>query len=345
MQRTPQRIDLPIPDGISEVIDVRAPEEFADDHIPGAVNMPVFSDDERAEVGTIFKQDSPFIARKIGAKIACQNIADHLGNHFKDKPQDYSPLVYCWRGGQRSASLATILSAIGWKTFVLEGGYKTYRRMVLEGLEERCPSLNFRVINGLTGSGKTKLLHQLTSEGAQVLDLEGLANHKGSVLGADPGESQPSQKFFESLLWEKISGFDPERPVFAEAESRKVGNLHIPTPIWERLTSSEVTVLKTPLEARVDYLLEDYQHWPESPDQLEGRLDVLRSRYGHETIDAWIAMIRAGEWHDLVRTLLVDHYDVMYSSSTRYPKPAAELQLATVTEPELKQAAAKLLQH
>ena len=345
MRYTPERISWPISDdaGISEVIDVRAPAEFKDDHIPGAVNLPVFDDAQRAEVGTIFKQDSPFLARRRGAAIICKNISRHFENHFNNMPADYSPLVYCWRGGQRSASLATILTAVGWRTRVLEGGYKMYRRAVIDGIESRCPDLNFHVLNGLTGSGKTRLLERIEAHGGQVLDLEQLASHKGSVLGTDPGATQPSQKFFESLLWKAIATLDPERPIFAEAESRKVGNVHIPTPLWERLTTSPIAEIRTPLESRVVYLLEDYPHWPDAPDRLIERLEILRERHGHERIDRWISMIRECEWHDLVRTLLEEHYDPSYSKSTNYPPPDRSIDLPAVTPDELDKAASVLL--
>ncbi len=344
MHQNPERIPWPIPEDVSEVIDVRAPAEFADDHIPGALNLPVFSDAERAEVGTIFKRQSPFLARKLGAQIICRNIALHMEAHFADKPQRYTPLIYCWRGGQRSASLATILAAVGWRTRILEGGYKTYRHAVLDAIAERCPNLTFRVLNGLTGSGKTRLLWKLRERGAQVLDLEDLASHKGSLLGIEPGESQPSQKYFESLLWAALAPFSPDRPIFAEAESRKVGNVHIPTPLWDSLTAAPVTEINTPLDARVAYLLDDYPFWPENPDRLAARLDVLRPRYGHEKIGRWASMIRDALWPELVRALLVEHYDPSYAKSANYPKPLDSLTLASVREAELEHAAEKLLQ-
>ena len=196
MSKPVERIHYPIPEDVSEVIDVRAPAEFADDHIPGAVSIPVFSDAERAEVGTMFKQESPFLARKLGAAIICRNISRHMENHFKEKPPRYAPLVYCWRGGQRSASLATILAAVGWRTRVLEGGYKTYRRAVIDGIALRCPKLTFRVLNGLTGSGKTRILSQLQKRGAQVLDLEDLASHKGSVPRPRPRRNPAVAEIF-----------------------------------------------------------------------------------------------------------------------------------------------------
>lgn len=186
------------------VIDVRSPAEFADDHIPGAINLPVLNDDERARVGTIYKQESPFAARKVGAALVSRNIARHLDEHFADKPKEYRPLVYCWRGGQRSGSFAIILSQIGFRATVLGGGYKTYRGQVMDGLREVSGRFEFRVLAGRTGSGKTRVLREMAALGGQVLDLEELAVHRGSLLGSEPGCPQPPQRLFESLLYQRL---------------------------------------------------------------------------------------------------------------------------------------------
>jgi len=207
---------------IDEIIDVRAPEEFAIDHVPGAINLPVLSDTQRKEIGTIYKHDSSFEAKKIGAAYITANISRHLEQHFADKPRHYRPLVYCWRGGQRSQSLATILDAVGWYVRVLEGGYKAYRQSVLNGLRELPAQFRFIIVGGLTGSGKTRLLQAIRHQGGQALDLEHLANHKGSLLGGQP-TSQPSQKGFETALHSALSKLDPKQPVFVEAESSRIG--------------------------------------------------------------------------------------------------------------------------
>lgn len=224
-----RRVQLPIdPAGFDEIIDVRSPGEFAIDHMPGAINLPVLDDDERRLIGTMFKQDSSFLARRAGSAIICQNIAGMLESHFAALPANHHPLVYCWRGGQRSASLATILDAVGWKVAVLEGGYKAFRRHVLRELANLPGTLGWRVIQGPTGSGKTRLLHALAEAGAQVLDLEALANHRASVLGGLPDRDQPTQRGFETALWQALGRLSPDRPVFVEAENRRIGKLHLP---------------------------------------------------------------------------------------------------------------------
>ena len=210
------------------IIDVRSPAEFAEDHIPGAISAPVLDDEERAKVGTLYKQVSAFDAKKLGAALLAKNFARHVENLFKDKEQTWRPLVYCWRGGKRSGAAAHILREIGWNADTLEGGYKAYRRWVVQQLEEIPQQLEWRVIHGPTGSGKSRLLSALKAAGAQVLDLEDLAAHRGSVLGNLPGRPQPSQKMFESLLLQKISSLQLEKPVYVEGESKKIGQLQVP---------------------------------------------------------------------------------------------------------------------
>ena len=202
--RTLPRYFAPDRPPFDAVIDVRSPAEFADDHIPGAVNLPVLTDEERARVGTIYKQVNPFEARKLGAALVSRNIARHLDEHFAGHPNTYHPLVYCWRGGQRSGSLALVLGQIGFRTTVLAGRYKTYRGEVMDGLREVAGRFTFRVLAGQTGSGKTGVLRELAALGGQVLDLEELACHRGSLLGSEPGCPQPPQRLFESRLYERL---------------------------------------------------------------------------------------------------------------------------------------------
>ena len=237
-----------------EIIDVRSPLEFQQDHVPGAINLPVLSDAERSQVGTIYKQVSAFEARQIGAAMVSRNIATHIEAHFLKKEKDYRPLVYCWRGGQRSESLATVLSQIGWQVNLLNGGYRTYRRMVIETIESRMEDLSFVVLNGFTGVGKTAVLDQLAEMGEQVLDLEGLAQHKGSVFGGDPENPQPAQKQFESLLFQKLREIDSNRVVFLEAESAKIGKLNVPNPLWQKMKQSPVIELNASLENRAKHI-------------------------------------------------------------------------------------------
>ncbi len=297
----------------SEIIDVRSPAEFAEDHVPGAINLPVLDDEERATVGTIYKQQSPFQARKLGAALVAANISRAVSEHFIDKPRDYRPLVYCWRGGQRSMSLATILARIGWPTTVIEGGYKRYRRQVIETLDSIAPQLRLIVVSGLTGTAKTDFLQALRDQGEQVIDLEGLARHRGSLLGPDPQAPQPAQKFFESLLARALRQLDASRPVWIEAESNKIGNLHCPAALWKRMGQARTVELRAPLAARVDYLMRQYDHFLRDPETLKEKIGALRFRHGARQIDEWNAMIDRGDWRNFVASLLEIHYDPAYS--------------------------------
>jgi len=301
----------------SEIIDVRSPSEFAEDHAPGAINLYVFDDAERAEVGTIYKQDSPFKARKLGAALVSANISHWIQTHFLDKSRDYQPLVYCWRGGQRSMSMATILSRIGWETTVIEGGYKQYRKLVIQILDEYPPLFEFIVVSGLTGTAKTDFLKVLSQQGEQVIDLEGLANHRGSLLGPHPETPQPSQKYFETQLAWTFRAFDPARPVWIESESNKIGNLHCPATLWGRMRAARRIELRAPFQARVDYLLGNYAFFVDNPERLKHTIEALKFRHGSEKVSAWNAMIDRGDWREFVASLLQDHYDPAYQASIR----------------------------
>ncbi|MDO9313501.1 MAG: tRNA 2-selenouridine(34) synthase MnmH [Burkholderiaceae bacterium] len=302
-------------EGYDAIIDARSEGEFALDRLPGAVNWPSLNDAERALVGTEYKQISPFVARKRGAALVARNIAMHIERHVLDKPRDWQPLVYCWRGGQRSGSLALVLSQIGFRVQVLEGGYQAYRRAVMKSLEEQPLTLRFRVICGKTGSGKSRLLAELQAQGAQVLDLEGLANHRGSVLGLVPGSPQPTQKRFDSRLWDAMRHFDPARPVWVESESRKVGELRVPERLIECMRASPCVHLDLPIDARVTLLMEDYAFFVNDVPTFCTRLDALRALRGHEVINGWQEAARSGRIESVVRDLLVTHYDPVYLQS------------------------------
>lgn len=298
-----------------DIIDARSPGEFAEDHLPGAINLPVLDDAERARVGTLHKQTSAFDAKKVGAALVARNIATHLDAWFAGKPKGYRPLVYCWRGGNRSGSLTHVLQKIGFAAVQLDGGYKAYRRHVVAELE-RLPALyTFRVVLGPTGSGKSRLLQALAAVGAQVLDLEVLAAHRGSLLGALPGQPQPSQKSFESAIWAALSRFDPARPVFVESESKKIGSLQVPEALIKAMRASPCLRLEVPQAARVALLIEDYAHFLDNPEAINARLAHLVELRGHETVAAWQALSHARAWPELVAALLQQHYDPAYLKS------------------------------
>jgi len=331
-----------------ELLDVRSPAEFAEDHIPGAINVPVLDNAQRAQVGTLYTQASPFEARKVGAALIARNIAAHLEQQLMDKPKNWRPLVYCWRGGQRSGAMAHILSQVGWAVGQLEGGYKAYRQRVRDELHSLPSSFRFRVVCGPTGSGKSRLLQALAECGAQVLDLEHLANHRGSLLGGLPDSPQPSQKGFETQLWNALRNFDPAQPVFVEAESRKIGVLSLPDSLLHGIRQADCIHLNARLEARAALLLEDYDHFLKQPELLLEKLDQLASLHSRKTLEHWRQLAEMKEWRQLVVELLEVHYDPAYHRSTHshfvHFGQAVELQLPQLDSLSLSREARRLTQ-
>ena len=318
-------------DRFDTIIDVRSESEFAEDHVPGALNCPVLSDAERKEVGTMDRQQSSFEARRRGAALVSRNIARHLEEVFADKPRDWRPLVYCWRGGNRSGAMTHILGRVGWRAQQLEGGYRAYRRAVIAELDALPLRLQFQVICGPTGSGKSRLLQQLAGRGAQVLDLEALACHRGSVLGGLPSQPQPGQKHFETRVWDTLRRCDPARPVFVESESRKVGSLRVPDALLARMRESPCITLEVPRAARVRLLRDEYAHFERDPDTLMSQLDCLIELHGHARIAAWKSLAHSRDWDGMVEQLLLEHYDPAYLRSiTRNFKQAPSARVIAI---------------
>jgi tRNA 2-selenouridine synthase len=309
------------------VIDVRSPAEFAEDHVPGAINCPVLDNEERIRVGTLYKQESPFAARKVGAALVARNIARHLDEQLSQFPKSWKPLIYCWRGGQRSGAFTHILREIGWSARRLEGGYKTWRHHVLENLESLPRQFDFRVVAGPTGSGKSRLLEVLAARGAQVLHLEELAAHKGSVLGNLPDIAQPSQKMFETRLYSTLAGLQPERPVFVEAESRRIGLLRLPDVLNTAIHDAVCLRIEASLPARVEFLLKDYAYLC-SPGHLGAQLERLKELQGKERILHWQNLANEGDFRSLVIGLLEQHYDPLYARSQQ--RNLAQLQKSPI---------------
>jgi tRNA 2-selenouridine synthase len=332
----------------TEIIDVRSPSEFAEDHLPGAVNLPVLNDEERVEVGTLY-QSNPFEARRLGAKFISANAARHLASHLAEKDKSYAPLVYCWRGGMRSNSLAHILRSVGWRARLIDGGYKAFRKFVGEDIDRllATPGLQLTVLAGPTGVAKTRLLHTLKNEGAQVLDLEGLANHRGSVLGLTPDTTQPSQKRFETQLWHALSQFDPTQPIFTEAESNRIGTVHCPPTLWKKLGQGDVVRIKLPLDQRAAFLLDDYPHFTNDPKHLKLLLDKLIKLRGHEQVQQWHDQIDTGQWPEFVASVLREHYDLVYrragDEKSNYPAPSHTVELSGFSHDDLTRAATELI--
>ena len=301
--------------GFDAIIDVRSPGEYVIDHVPGAVNHPVLSDAERIEVGTIYTQISAFEAKKVGAAMVARNISTHIDASFRDKPKNWKPLVYCWRGGSRSGAMAHVLRSVGWNVLQLEGGYKSWRGQIIGDLTYLPTQFFYHVICGRTGSGKSRLLEALAESGAQVLDLEKLAAHKGSVLGDLPGELQPAQKCFESRIWRELSGFDPKRPVYVEAESKKVGNLRVPQPLIDRMWAGTCFEVVTPEPLRAELLREEYAHLIGNRELLFYKLDCLKALHCPEQINAWKNLAHSARWNEFVASMLMNHYDPAYERS------------------------------
>jgi tRNA 2-selenouridine synthase len=343
----PDIVELDSIDRFSELIDVRSPAEFADDCIPGARNFPVLDDAERAEVGTVNAQVSPFAARRRGAVLVARNIARHIEAEFDNRPPDWHPLIYCWRGGKRSHAMAVILSEIGWRASVLRGGYKTYRRRVLDELTALPPQLHYVVVCGETGSAKSRLLAALADHGAQILDLEGLARHRGSVLGDIPLAPQPSQRGFETLLGAALRGLDPAAPVFVESESRKIGNLQVPDGLIAAMRASPCVRISAPLQARVRHLLAEYRRFVDDPAALNERIDLLADRYPSELIERWKTTVGAGRAAEFVAEILERHYDPAYRRSMARNFPGLEassvFELEALSDEELRGTAQALI--
>jgi len=301
--------------GFDAIIDARSPAEFAADRVPGAINCPVLSDAERARVGTLYRQVSPFAAKKIGAVLVARNIAVHIEAHFLDQPKTWRPLVYCWRGGQRSGAFAHILREIGWDAHRLEGGYQTWRRHVVDTLATLPAQFGYQVISGPTGSAKSRVLEALGRQGAQVLHLEELAAHKGSVLGNLPDAPQPSQRLFETNLLRALEQCDASRPIYVEAESRKIGALQVPDALIFAMRAAPCLRIAACRPARADFLLRDYAYFLERPQWLIGQLGHLRGLQSDATVARWTALIEAGDFRTLVDELLEKHYDPLYARS------------------------------
>ena len=331
--------------GFDTVIDVRSPAEFAEDHLPGAFNLPVLDNEERARVGTIYVQQSPFLARKLGAALVFRNAANHIEHHLSHHEGGWRPLVYCWRGGQRSGAFTWMLQQIGWRAQVIDGGYRTYRRLVKGYLYDDPVPHRLLALDGYTGTAKTELLAHLHAGGTQVIDLEHLANHRGSLLGERPG-GQPSQKSFESSLAAVLCGLDPARPVVVEAESSKIGSLILPPSLWNALRVAPRIEISAPIDARSAYLVKAYDDILSDSDRLRDRLSPLRPHRGHEVVDDWMRMISVGDKLSLTRALMVQHYDPAYTKSrqTRQAKVLKRIDLPSLDAIGLGQAAAQIME-
>lgn len=326
------------------IIDVRSPSEFAQDHIPGAVNLPVLSDDERALVGTIYTRESSFKARKIGAALVAQNAAAHLKGPLADMTGGWQPLVYCWRGGQRSGAFATILDQVGWRVQLLDGGYRSYRRLVVGALYDTPLPHRITLIEGGTGTAKTRLLHHLAAVGEQVVDLEGLANHRGSLFGSQLG-GQPAQKMFDTRLAQAFGKLDPNRMTWIEAESSKVGARMVPSAVWQAMCAAPRIEITAPTAARARFLSTAYRDLTENIGRLHSQIDRLRPFHAAGTIAAWQELANEGDWVALAEALISAHYDPRYAKSiARSDKAVRTIALEDLEDATLLRTAQDLAQ-
>ena len=330
-----------------DIIDVRSPAEYKHDHIPGAINLPVLSDQERIVVGTLYKQTGSFEAKRLGAALVAKNIASHLEAELAQRSRAWRPLIYCWRGGNRSASMAHILAKIGWPVDVMIGGYKSYRHYVIDSLNTLPQQFNWISLSGPTGSAKTRLLDQLKLAGEQVLNLEELAQHRGSLLGNLSNQEQPSQKYFESLLATHLRGYAPDKPLFVESESVKIGNLRVPPEIVCAIRQARQVKLNLAIQSRIKLLREEYSHWLSEEQKLLNRLEHFQTLVGKLKVQEWKNLLMQAKYDELVHAMLLQHYDPAYLKASRYQEtssaPTLAIHLTGYSEAELKLAARSLI--
>ena len=316
-----------IPQQFDTIIDVRSPAEYSEDHIPGAINLPVLSDQERKIVGTLYKQESKLEARKIGAKFVSDNISKHLGGILAEKEDQWKVLIYCWRGGQRSRSLGIVLSEIGWQTYILDGGYKSYRRLIVDKLYEKHLENNVIVISGYTGTGKTKVLGKLKKLGGQVIDLEELANHRGSIFGSRSSR-QPSQKEFESRIAKLLEKFSKNHPIFLESESNQIGYLKIPPSLWQKMKASPHIELYAKIEQRAEFLISEYPELYENPEGLLQKIKLLSGFHSKKQIFAWLNLAKKKQFQLLAQGLMTDHYDPKYGNASNHKETSRRYRIS-----------------
>ena len=336
----PHCLSQVIDHGFDEVIDVRSPSEFETDHIPGAVNLPVLNCEERAEVGRIYSKESRFKAKRIGAAHVARNIAGHIENRLADRTGSYRPLIYCWRGGQRSEAMAEVLRRVGWRAETLEGGYRTYRRLVVAQLHESEFPSEIVLLEGSTGTAKTAMLRALGRAGAQTIDLEQLASHRGSLFGST-GQKQPSQKAFESAIAEITVRLDPSMPVAVEAESSRIGDLQIPPSLWNAMNRSTRIELRSPVNVRVRHLLAEYADLIADPHRRDLAIRKLAAFHSKKRITHWLCLSSKGDFELLVQELITHHYDARYKKHRERiaAKPELTVELPALSADEIAAAA------
>ncbi len=305
---------------IDEIIDVRTKAEYEEDHIPCAINLPVLLQKERDIVGKIYKKENGFNAKKLGASFISKNISKIIKKKFYNKPGSWKPLIYCWRGGQRSKSIAIVLSEIGWQVRVLKGGYKTYRASINNELNKITKNSKFMVLKGPTGCAKTKILKKLNSIGVSSIDLEGIALHKGSLLGNIPKFNQPSQKLFESRLYFQLKSIKNRKLIFIESESSKIGNLYLPQILLNKIKNSPAIEISADLNARIMYLINDYKNYLVQDNSFIKLFKYADSKIGKQKVDKWRNYYKKKDWYNLAYYLITEYYDPLYAHNLKNKK-------------------------
>lgn len=319
----------------TSVVDVRSPGEYAQGHIPGAISVPLFTDEERAIVGTLYKQQGRTIAIERGLEFATKK-ADTLANAISDAAGDSTFVIHCWRGGMRSRGMARLCDQRNLKPKLLNGGYKAFRQSVLKSFEQHRFII---LLAGKTGTGKTILLKKLSDAGEQTIDLEGLAVHRGSVFGAIPGRQQPTTEQFENQLFPQWQQLNPQRPVWIEGENQAIGRVHVPQHLFKQMVAAPIALVEADRESRIKFLLEDYE--TVSKEYLIEAVQRLKKRLGGLRLQQAIDAIQTGNRHEFAN-LTLDYYDKSYGKALQHRNPD-EIHTVSMQQPADPQAVAPLV--
>jgi tRNA 2-selenouridine synthase len=291
-------------------VDVRTPLEFAEDHLPGAINVPLLSNEERVEIGTIYKQQGPHLARERGLELTAHRFPEMVRT-IAASAQGRPVLVYCWRGGLRSKTVTSILELTGHQAVQLVGGYKSFRNQVADYFHPFTPRSPLVVLHGMTGIGKTTLLMRLKERGCPVVDLEGLACHRGSAFGQLGLNQTLTQKRFETLLWDAFRKAPADRPVILEGESERIGRVSLPGDLYQKMADGIRVWCTASLETRVQRLIEEYG-LPEYKEEMGAALQRIRKKLGGKSCDELAGHLERWEMEPFMRGLVCDYYDKVY---------------------------------